>query len=129
VATLSAGQNKSSELVTLALSRARFCESVSPKVEHGDSDLFLMGLLSLIDVMLEVPMPTILENVPIDQETKAVLLGNASRLRPIYQLMLAQESGEWESSREIGRQLQLSENEVADFYWQAVQWSQQVSAE
>jgi EAL and modified HD-GYP domain-containing signal transduction protein len=129
VATLSAGQNKSSELVTLALSRARFCELVSPKVPHGESDLFLMGLLSLIDVMLEVPMSTILENVPIDQETKSVLLGGASRLRPVYQLMLAQESGEWESSREIGGQLKLAENEVADAYWQAVQWAQQVSAE
>lgn len=129
VATLSAGQNKSSELVTLALSRARFCELVSPRVPHGDSDLFLMGLLSLIDVMLEVPMSTILENIPIDQETKAVLLGGASRLRPVYQLMLAQESGEWESSREIGRQLKLAENEVADSYWQAVQWAQQLPGE
>lgn len=127
VATLSAGQNKSSELVTLALSRARFCELLGPKVPHGDSDLFLMGLLSLIDVMLESPMSVILENVPIDQETKAVLLGGASRLRPVYQLMLAQESGEWEGSREIGRQLKLREEEVADAYWQAVQWSQQVS--
>ncbi len=127
VATLSAGQNRSSELVTLALSRARFSELMGQRVPHGDSDLFLMGLLSLIDVMLEVPMPTILESVPIDQETKAVLLGGASRLRPVYQLMLAQESGEWESSREIGRQLKLSEDEVADAYWKAVQWAQEVS--
>ena len=25
--------------------RARFCELLSPKIPHGDSDLFLMGLL------------------------------------------------------------------------------------
>ena len=48
VVTLAAGQEKSSELVLSALVRARFCELLSPKVQHGDSDLFLLGLLSLM---------------------------------------------------------------------------------
>ena len=75
VVTLSAGQNKSSELVLSALVRARFCELLSPKIKHGDSDLFLLGLLSLMDSILEIPMADVLDSVPIDQETKAVLLG------------------------------------------------------
>jgi c-di-GMP-related signal transduction protein len=90
---LSAGQNKSSELVLSALVRARFCELLSPKIQHGESDLFLLGLLSMMDSILEIPMTEVLDNVPIDQETKAALLGGRSRLRPLYQLMLAQESG------------------------------------
>jgi c-di-GMP-related signal transduction protein len=127
VATLGAGQDKSTELVTLALVRARFCELLSPKIQHGDSDLFLLGLLSLIDAILEIPMSAVVENIAIDQETKAVLLGGASRLRPLYQLMLAQESGEWSQSAELARQLKLNENEVAEAYWQAMQWSRQVT--
>jgi c-di-GMP-related signal transduction protein len=127
VATLGAGQGKSSELVTAALVRARFCEVLSPRIQHGDSDLFLMGLLSLMDAMLEIPMAEILDKVPLDQETKAVLLGGASRLRPLYQLMLARESGEWQSSGELSRLLHLSESEVAEAYWQAMQWAKQVS--
>ena len=35
--------------------------------------------------------PKVLANVPLDQETKAVLLGGTGRLRPLYQLMLARE--------------------------------------
>ena len=93
VASLGAGQDKSSDLVLAALVRARFCELLSPKIQHGDSDLFLMGMLSLMDTILEIPMRQVLDNVPIDQECKAVLLGATSRLRPFYQLMLAQESG------------------------------------
>jgi c-di-GMP-related signal transduction protein len=81
-----------------------------------------------MDVILELPMSQVLDNVPIDQETKSVLLGGASRLRPFYQLMLAQESGEWKNAGELGGQLHLNENEVADAYWQALQWAQQVSA-
>ena len=62
VTTLTAGDGKSSELVTSAMVRARFCELISPRVPSGDSDLFLMGLLSMVDVILEMPMARILDN-------------------------------------------------------------------
>jgi c-di-GMP-related signal transduction protein len=128
VASLGAGQDKSSDLVLAALVRARFCELLSPKIQHGDSDLFLLGLLSLMDTILEIPMRQVLDNVPIDQECKAVLLGATSRLRPFYQLMLAQESGEWVAVKELTTQLHLSEADVSVAYWQAMQWARQVSS-
>jgi len=128
VATLGAGQGKSSELVLSAMVRARFCELLSPKIPHGDSDLFLMGLLSLMDAILELPMSQVLDNIPIDQETKAVLLGGASPLRAFYQLMLAQESGEWRTATDLTSQLHLTESEVAECYWQAMRWAREVSS-
>jgi len=82
VATLGAGQGKASDLVLAALVRARFCELLSPKVQRGDSDLFLMGMLSLMDVILEIPMHQVLDNVPIDKESKAVLLGERALCSP-----------------------------------------------
>lgn len=127
VATLGAGQDKSSELVLTALARARFCELLAPRIPHGQSDLFLMGLLSLMDAILEIPMARVLESVPVDQETRAILLGGPSRLRTFYQLMLAQESGEWQASSELAQQLKLNDAEVAEKYWEAVQWAQEVS--
>jgi EAL and modified HD-GYP domain-containing signal transduction protein len=136
VASLGAGQDKPSDLVLAALVRARFCELLSPRVQHNfrhkvqpeDSDLFLMGMLSLMDSILEIPMRQVLDNVPIDQECKAVLLGATSRLRPFYQLMLAQESGEWTVARELATQLQLCESDVSTSYWKALQWARQVSS-
>ncbi len=127
VVTLAAGQNKSSELVLSALVRARFCELLSPKIKHGDSDLFLLGLLSLMDSILELPMTDVLEKVPLDQETKAVLLGGASHLRPLYQLMLAQESGDWKGTSELAKALSLSESEVAEVYWNAMRWAKEMN--
>jgi c-di-GMP-related signal transduction protein len=128
VATLGAGQNRSSDLVLSALIRARFCELLSPNIQHDDSDLFLMGLLSLMDAILELPMSQVLENVSVDHETKAVLLGEVSRLNPLYRLMLARESGEWQDTGDFGKQLHLSESQVAEAYWQAMQWARQVNA-
>ena len=97
VATLGAGQKKSSDLVLLALVRARFCELLSPEVPHRDSHLFLMGLISMMDVLLETSMTQVLEHIPVDHEIKAALLGGTSPPQPVYQLMLAQESGEWKT--------------------------------
>lgn len=127
VATLGAGQGKTTDLVLSALVRARFCELLSPKIQHGDSDLFLMGMLSLMDCILEMPMQQVLDNIPIDQESKMVLLGKVGRLRPFYQLMLAQESGEWQAVSDLSRQLHLEETDVAQAYWQAMQWAREVS--
>jgi EAL and modified HD-GYP domain-containing signal transduction protein len=84
-------------------------------------------LLSLIDAMLDVPMESVLEKLPLDRETKAVLLGQPGILRPMFQLTLAQESGEWESARELSRTMHLDPEEVVGLYWQAQQWARQVS--
>jgi EAL and modified HD-GYP domain-containing signal transduction protein len=129
VAAVGAGEEKTSDLVLSALVRGRFGELLSPHVEHGESDLFLLGLLSLIDVMLETPMADVLEKIPLDQETKLVLMGQASSLRPVYQLMLAHESGEWQAAGELSERLRLNAEEVAGFYWQAQQWARELSSE
>jgi len=113
VATVGAGQETTSDLVLSALVRARFGELLSPRVPHGDSDLFLLGLLSLIDAMLEMPMEEVLKKIPLDHATKAVLMGQPSLLRPVHQLMLAQESGEWAASAELGRTFHLEADDVA----------------
>ena len=129
VATLGAGKDKCSELVLSALARARFCELLSPAIEHGDSDLFLLGLLSLMDSILDMPMYRVLENVPVDQRIKELLLGGPSPLRPFYRLILAQESGEWPIVAQFARQLRVSDSEVAEKYWDAMKWAQGVSGE
>jgi EAL and modified HD-GYP domain-containing signal transduction protein len=100
VTLVSAGLQRSSDVVLSALVRARFCELLSQRVGRGDSDLFLQGLLSMMDVILEVPMAQILEHVPVDSDTKTVLLGGASPLSPVYQLMLARECGPWGQARD-----------------------------
>jgi EAL and modified HD-GYP domain-containing signal transduction protein len=128
IATVGAGQDKTSDLVLCALVRARFGELLAPLVRHGESDLFLLGLLSMLDVMLETPMSEILEKIPLDAETKAVLRGEPSLLRPIYQLMLANESGEWEAARSICDNLHIDPDTVATFYWQAQQWAREISS-
>lgn len=127
VVTVGAAEQKCSELVLTGLARARFCELLSARL-RSEGDLFLMGLLSIMDAILEVRMDVLLEQLPVDKETKAALLGQTSRLRPLYQLMLAQESGEWEQSCELAEHMKISGEEVAEKWWQAIQWAQSVTS-
>jgi c-di-GMP-related signal transduction protein len=126
VVTVGAAEQKCSELVLMGLVRARFCELLSHKLKLN-TDLFLLGLLSVMDAILEVRMDVLLEQLPIDREAKAALLGQNSSLRPLYQLMLAQESGEWPRSSEIAKGMNVSDDDVASISWQATQWAQEAT--
>ena len=108
-----------------ALCRARFCELMSPRL-RSESDLFLLGLLSVMDAILEISMDALLQQLPLEREIKAALGGRPSKLRPLYQLMLAQESGEWDESGILAKQLRVPDDDVAQLWWQGMQWAQQV---
>lgn len=128
VATLSAGQNKPSDLVLSALVRARYCELLAPKVPHGESDLFLAGLLSLMDAILDLPMGVVLEGLNLDRETKSLLLGQRSQLDPIYKLMLSLEAADWPKLPELCAQLKLSETFAIEAHWKAMQWAREMTS-
>jgi len=75
------------------------------------------------------PLRYVLERISLDHETKAVLLGRPSALRPVFQLMLAHESGEWAAAAALSEQLNLNAEEVAGYYWQAQQWARELLSE
>lgn len=128
VAALGAGQNKPSDLVLSALVRARFCELAGARISHGDSDLFLMGLLSMMDAILEMPMGVILEGIALDRETRAVLLRQESKLDRVYQLMLCHELAEWPRFSELCGQMKVAESFVNECHWKAMVWAREVTA-
>jgi EAL and modified HD-GYP domain-containing signal transduction protein len=130
--TLLMGQEKCSDLVLSSLVRAQFCEILAPKVEHGPSDLFLMGMLSMMDAILELPMGVVVEGLPLDPNTKTQLLeakiGRDTPLTPIYQLMLAREGGDWEEVTVLAKKLNLSLPSVNRAYNDAMCWAREVTS-
>jgi c-di-GMP-related signal transduction protein len=127
VALLAAGQNKPSDLILAALVRARFCELAASEVREAEPDLFMMGLMSLIDAILEIPMNQIFETMALDAEIQAVLLGNASRLTPVYEVMLALEAGDGDRVSELAKKIAVSEQNLEQKYWEATRWAWQIT--
>ncbi len=127
VITLGVAENKPSDLVLSAMVRARLCELLGARVPHGDDDVFLVGLLSMMDAILELPIGVILEGIHLEREMKAVLLGEKSRLSSLFGLMLAQENADWERVASICADLKLDQAFVAECHWQAMQWAREMT--
>jgi c-di-GMP-related signal transduction protein len=129
--TLVPGQDKLSDLVLAALVRARFCELIAPRIEPARSDLFLMGMLSLMDAILSVPIGMVIEKLCLDPEISAQLLcaktGGQTALSPVYDLMVAREAGDWERVTRLGKKLKLSLSFVAETSNEAMRWAHQAT--
>jgi hypothetical protein len=85
--------DKPSELIRTALLRAYFCEEVSLLLGMAQrrSDFSLMGLLSVIDALLDRPMEDILSQLAVSEEVRTALCGGSNRFRDVYDTLLAYE--------------------------------------
>jgi c-di-GMP-related signal transduction protein len=125
---LELSKNKPSDLALAALVRARFAELISTNVDSGSSDLFQIGLLSLMDAILDIPMREVLEGLPLDEGARTVLLDNAGPLSPVYELMLAVEAGVWPKIVNLSWQLGIEQDFIAKSQWSAMEWAQSIVA-
>ncbi len=68
--------SKPGELVRLGLVRAKFCELLGENSDHSieSSELFVVGLFSLLDAMLDAPMIEIMDRLPVSNDIKEALL-------------------------------------------------------
>ncbi len=121
------GEDKPEELLIQALIRAKFCESISSfsGLSHRKEDLFLMGMFSLLDAILDRPLNEILREIPIADDIKAALGGEKNRLNQIHQCGLAWEVGNWEKSLELSRVIGIDEMAAYHQYLKAVKWGHQ----
>ena len=114
VAVACLGDGKPEELVVLPLIRARFCECLAPSagLAGASNDLFLLGLLSAMDAILDMKMPDILREIAVGREIRDALLGKQNRLREVFNIALLYETGSWEAIHETAARLNIEENAI-----------------
>ena len=119
-------QGKPAELVVVALTRARFAELLAPRVKLGEraTDLFLVGLLSVVDALTDQDMEAALAPLAISEDLRHALLEGSPPLGGIMHLVLAWERGQWDEAERWMLQLGVSEPEVAPDYAEAVLWAE-----
>jgi c-di-GMP-related signal transduction protein len=116
------------ELLLSALVRARFAELLGARIEHGEADLFLLGLLSMMDTILEIPMSAVLEGLPLDADSREFLLEHKGKLAAIFELVVAVESGMWKLVLQWCREVGVAEEFAAGCYGEAMKWAQSVTS-
>jgi EAL and modified HD-GYP domain-containing signal transduction protein len=116
---------KPDELMTVPLVRGRFCELVAPlagMTAHAN-DLFLMGLLSVMDAVLDRPLQEILAELPVRSEIKEALLARTGLYRRVLEIAMAHERADWEQVSVLASRLRISEEKISAIYLSAVDWS------
>ena len=86
------------------------------------SELFLMGLFSVLDLMLDKPMEEALTMVKVSKSIEEALINHRGELAPVLDFILQYESASWQ---EVSRQMLLKNidmNPVYDAYIQSLQW-------
>ena len=121
---LDTAQNRPSDLVLSALNRARFAELIGLQLNSADTDLFLLGLLSLMDAILEIPMTDVLDGLPLGADIRTALVDHQGPLALVFDLVLAIESGAWGSTVRLCEALHLDPDRVAAESLQAMEWAQ-----
>ena len=111
-------------LLEIALLRARFLELVaSPVCSKKECDeLFLVGLLSLLDSLLGLPMKQALERIALPEKVVNVLLKNEGPFGRFLMLALAMERGRYELTTKIAEQLGLTEDSLDRCRAEAAAW-------
>ena len=124
----SLAEGKPSALIVTAVIRGRFCELLSSRtrLNSRSSELFLMGLLSLFDAVLECPMSEVVTGLSLSTDVSEALMGrgdDSSRLGRVFNLALAWERADWDNVIDLSASLDIETTEVADSYAESVSWS------
>ena len=122
------GQDKPDELVSTAIARGKFCELISPEIgfRNRSSDLFLLGMFSVIDAIMDRPLAEILSEISLVEDIEAALLGEENQLKKVYDLNLSYEKGEWKTVTELSARLKLDEVKLPALYLEAVEWANEI---
>jgi c-di-GMP-related signal transduction protein len=128
IAVVSVGvmaDGKPGELMTVPLVRGRFCELLAPLagMPNHSNDLFLMGLLSVMDAILDRPLDTILAELPVRQEIKDALLARTGLYRNLLDIAIAHETADWEKVNALVEVLEIRKEKVPALYVAAMEWS------
>jgi EAL and modified HD-GYP domain-containing signal transduction protein len=59
-----------------ALERAFFCESLAPILKENAAELYMLGMLSMMDRMLNIPMKKLVDLISVDARIQEALLGS-----------------------------------------------------
>lgn len=130
VAIASTENNKPDYLYSLSIQRARHCELIAEKcklcsqIEEGSA--FLTGMFSLLDSLLDQPLETLVDEMPIDETVKQALVSGDGLLGSVLALSIAYDKADWDRVAQLSRDLHLNEEQIKDSYQEALVWTNEL---
>ncbi|HWE11253.1 MAG TPA: HDOD domain-containing protein [Solirubrobacteraceae bacterium] len=115
--------DRPSELSVTALVRARFCELAGgPRPRATRSELFTLGLFSLIDALMGMPIEEALAGIPFPEDLRAALTTHHGEKGRLLECVAALERGDFDGARSIVPN-------AGELYLAAVGWANEATKE
>ena len=116
--------DRPNEISRLSLLRAKFAECLAPSfgLAKKSSELFLMGLFSVLDIILNMTMEEALKKVNVSKEISDALVYHKGEFAILYDFIVAYENADWQ---EVCRQLivkDINVNTVYEAYTETMCW-------
>lgn len=120
--------DRPNEVTRLSLLRAKYAELLAPLfgLTMKSSELFLMGLFSVLDLILNLPIEEALKKVNVSKEIANALIDQKGDLAPVMEFMEQYEHANWQ---EVSRQMivmNLDMETVYQAYTQSLCWYKDV---
>ena len=116
--------DKPSEITRLVMIRAKFAEGLAGAFGMGMAaqELFIMGLFSAIDIMLDKPMEEALNMVQVSKNIRDALIDNKGDFAALLNFVRRYEDADW---TEVSRLMVINDinmDEVYEAYLNALKW-------
>lgn len=96
VIAMSGIEGKPGELIRISLLRARFCELLARQTDPTLCDTaFTVGLLSVLDALLDLPMREALEPLPLTPAVETALINHGGPLGQVLRCVQDYQRGHW----------------------------------
>ncbi len=112
------------ELLRMAFIRGRFCELAAGLCALDQTEQYLLGMLSLLPAMLRVPMEELASTLPLREDIRQALLGEATPHRSLLDWIEFHEHGNWAACDAVSQASGLMPEDVIRCYGEAVIWSE-----
>jgi EAL and modified HD-GYP domain-containing signal transduction protein len=113
-------------LLEIALTRARFMELVgqSSMPQSRCDELFLVGLISLFDLLFSIPLPRILQKISVSEDVRRVLLDSEGPYGRFLMLAIAVEKGRADQALKLASALGIDAETLGNTSQTALAWAE-----
>jgi EAL and modified HD-GYP domain-containing signal transduction protein len=117
--------DKPDELIRTSIIRARLCERLGNNghSRFDGSELFTLGLFSLIDAILDDNMENLMSKLPLSERIKRALVEGTGELALYITLAACYEKADWAGVSTTASKIGIEEKELSEFYIDAVGWA------
>ena len=123
---MTAVDDKPHELTAIALQRAKMCELLGNVLgDRQPESYFLIGLLSVLDAIMDLPMLEVVESLSLSTEIMEALVYRKGTLGQILSGVIEGEGGNWDNVLRLGFKPDVWQNK----FFESAKWSNIIMTE